>query len=424
MGADHIHEIRKALVEWKSAKPISILVFGVYDAGKTTLVNAITGADLAVGGIPTTRSIDRVSTHRFGEFLFVDTPGLNAPGIEDDVKVRIAAQYEADLVLFLIRSTETLDQEFMWKELQEMAGRGKPLLLVFNEDDDLDEDPEFRVRLADNIRRRCHGLINAGSIRGPFFVNALSALNARRSSSPKPLLEVDSNILELEREISDWVASTGRDAGLQKVGYRLENFLKAARASLDEELSESDPPRLGALKGLDEVEAQFKTTITQEIDSVVEDLRHWGRGFIYSLDPKGNNQHAINGYANIVEPRKQHIIDSAQSTLNLLLFRLIGEPLPKGSLEAALQSQTPSTAFPMILPPPNRFDAGRPPAVQGIESIREENHQSIPNLKAPTVALASKALREAGVLRSLAQKGALGKLAANGVRFAPPLVFP
>ena len=74
-----------------------VICTGIYNAGKSTLLNALTGTDyFPTGDIPTTKEL---STLTLEDCVYIDTPGLNAQ--EEDDQVAQAALQDADIILFV-----------------------------------------------------------------------------------------------------------------------------------------------------------------------------------------------------------------------------------------------------------------------------------------------------------------------------------
>ena len=74
-----------------------VMVFGTYNAGKSTLINALIGAEVArVADEPAT---DKVTTYPWRGFLLDDTPGIDAPIAHE--QVTRAHVETCDAVLFL-----------------------------------------------------------------------------------------------------------------------------------------------------------------------------------------------------------------------------------------------------------------------------------------------------------------------------------
>lgn len=76
---------------------LRITCAGIYNAGKSSLLNALTGENnFAVGDIPTTATIDEFETDKY---IYVDTPGLNANNYDNATAEK--AFKSADLILFV-----------------------------------------------------------------------------------------------------------------------------------------------------------------------------------------------------------------------------------------------------------------------------------------------------------------------------------
>lgn len=76
---------------------LRITCAGIYNAGKSSLLNALTGGNnFKVGDIPTTATIDEFETDKY---IYVDTPGLNANNYDNETAEK--AFKSADLILFV-----------------------------------------------------------------------------------------------------------------------------------------------------------------------------------------------------------------------------------------------------------------------------------------------------------------------------------
>lgn len=76
----------------------SIMVYGVYNAGKSTLINALIGDNVAkTGDIPLTDSVDAYS---WGNTRILDTPGVDAPLAHEQVTRE--QMLAADAIIFVV----------------------------------------------------------------------------------------------------------------------------------------------------------------------------------------------------------------------------------------------------------------------------------------------------------------------------------
>jgi len=167
---DRVGQVRDAM--FHADHPLLMMFVGAFNAGKSSLINALLGNDsvLRVGSTPTT---DRISILRYGEtaqmglsvgavdtiyhpssFLskvsFVDTPGLESIFKEHEETTR-KFLHRADVVLFVMLSTQAMTQSNL-ETLQLFKEYGKKVILVINQADLLEE--EDRKKVHDYVREQ------------------------------------------------------------------------------------------------------------------------------------------------------------------------------------------------------------------------------------------------------------------------------
>ncbi len=134
-----------------------VALAGYTNAGKSTLLNALTGADVAVRDRlfhtldPTTRSLELSGR----DYLLTDTVGFieKLPHqLVEAFKATLEETVLADLIVHVVDASEprerrTIDIEAVDSVLAEIGVDDKPRLLVLNKADLLDEDERHEVRL-------------------------------------------------------------------------------------------------------------------------------------------------------------------------------------------------------------------------------------------------------------------------------------
>lgn len=100
---DEFDDIKNALSEYLfdlnrvHHKTPKVTCAGIYNSGKSSVLNALTGGDnFKVGDVPTTATIDEFEQNGF---IYVDTPGLNANNFDNETAQK--AFKEADVILFV-----------------------------------------------------------------------------------------------------------------------------------------------------------------------------------------------------------------------------------------------------------------------------------------------------------------------------------
>lgn len=193
-----------------------LMVYGIYNAGKSTLINALLGGEFApVGDIPTTKA---VNSYNWREYTIYDTPGINAP--ERDEEVSKEQLEKSDVILFVMDTAGDFSLAKNYRELAEIARSKKRLLIVLNDKDDMMLFPEEVHKIESRIYEDFASLVDGvtpEALAQKFrlvTVNAQRALKARmRADLPdekRAALVRASNIEVLEAAI---VEEYGRASG-------------------------------------------------------------------------------------------------------------------------------------------------------------------------------------------------------------------
>ena len=132
------------LNETPSGERLHIALFGRRNAGKSSLINAITGQDLAVVSDIKGTTTDPVSKAMellpLGPVVMIDTPGLDDAGTLGDLRVKKAYQVlnKADIALLVVDSAEGFKPEDQLI-LDRIKAKSIPYIIVYNKCDLLSE---------------------------------------------------------------------------------------------------------------------------------------------------------------------------------------------------------------------------------------------------------------------------------------------
>ena len=133
------------------AQRIHIGFFGKRNAGKSSVLNAVTGQDLAVvsevSGTTTDPVFKAMELLPLGPVVVIDTPGIDDEGTLGKQRVRKTKQIlnKSDIALLIVDATVGLTKED--NELIEIfRAKNIPYLVVFNKSDLLDEESVITLR--------------------------------------------------------------------------------------------------------------------------------------------------------------------------------------------------------------------------------------------------------------------------------------
>lgn len=137
-----------SLQDTPRANRIHIGLFGKRNSGKSSLINALTGQEVAVvseyAGTTTDPVYKSMEIHGIGPCVFIDTAGLDDEGELGELRVRqtLRAMDRTDIAL-LVCTDADVSREKQWKDM--LAEKNIPVIILLNKSDLL-EDPFATAR--------------------------------------------------------------------------------------------------------------------------------------------------------------------------------------------------------------------------------------------------------------------------------------
>ena len=202
-----------------------IMIYGIYNAGKSSIINELVGSDVAeVNDIPTT---DKVQYYNVNGYRVADTPGVGAP-IEHE-EVTNAHLKNADVVLFVMSSTGSHDKRQNYERIRDIFNSEKKVIIILNDKNgDLDNNNRGDDGLTGNERisliksKIGENLRNVGLENSQFHiicVNAKRAKLGRIKNSPQMLEK--SNMAELIQVVTQEVKKSNSGRSLRTLAAQL-----------------------------------------------------------------------------------------------------------------------------------------------------------------------------------------------------------
>lgn len=195
------HVLQNEIAEKIDEKALHILVYGAYNAGKSTLINVLLGDERArVGEIPTT---DHVDAYDWSGYRLLDTPGVNAPIRHEQITADQLARTNA--VVLVVREGDQ-DARDVYDRLFPMMTNKKAVFIVLNHQlGSADEVVMSCRRIGDILARLAvsHDMAATDVQALPIYpVNLSTAMKGRMRSHEK-LLEY-SGFTRFADAFADW----------------------------------------------------------------------------------------------------------------------------------------------------------------------------------------------------------------------------
>lgn len=214
-----------------------IMVYGIYNAGKSSILNELIGEDRAkVEDVPTT---DTVTYYDWQGYKIADTPGIGAPIKHEEVTQ--AHLKKADIVLFVMSTTGSNEKAENYKRMKEIADAGKKIIIILNDKGgDLGYNDEniqaIKRKVAVNMKQT--GIDNVDE---KYCIVTVSAELARQGRlENEPLFIEQSGLAELKDVIlSELKRTTSFDllrGGIKQLENVLEDFIGKLSARENSEL--------------------------------------------------------------------------------------------------------------------------------------------------------------------------------------------
>jgi len=242
----------------------SIMVYGVYNSGKSTIINALTGQDLAkTGDIPLT---DKIDAYSWNNSIILDTPGVDAPLKHENVTRE--QMLKADAVIFVVNPSGAAEEEKTFHVLLDILQAKKKLFLVLNDKNNMDD--KDIIFLKNDIRSRLQIMAAERGMKDilqdiPILrINAKMAFKAKQDNLPG-LLRM-SYFEDFEEALVAFINDIDSEHIYQRLGGELNIFLDKMLKIIDSDTSSENVRHIDTLlKDIIQQQYDCRKNITAEI---------------------------------------------------------------------------------------------------------------------------------------------------------------
>jgi hypothetical protein len=207
-----------------------IMVYGNYNAGKSTLLNALMGrADAKMADRPETAE---VTEYPWGDYTLLDTPGIDAPIEHEEVAENQLANSE--VILFVVAAGGATDEAKTWERLADIVISERRVMLIVNNKAGIKIGDRDHAGITDGLRKHLQRAAQENGVENILdkvpvqWVNAKTALKGRLED--KAPLVAASGILELEEALADFLEQS--DIGTIFAACRKDLVIAIEQANL------------------------------------------------------------------------------------------------------------------------------------------------------------------------------------------------
>lgn len=266
-------KIDEKLTNFKPA----FMIYGTYNSGKSTLLNALFGKEVAdMGDMPTTKQIHE---YTYDGFTIYDSPGLNAKSEDDETTLEHLKT--SDVVIFVMSNDGSVEEKYIYGRIGDVIKNKKKILIVVNNKVGLElggeDDNAVKIKILQNLQKEATEK-NIEDISGVQVVstNALSALKAKLSG--KQILLERSGFLEVEYILKRLMLESGEQDIENTLNLLIKNTISEMCQICDEHMENEGAKQTASLvtyleKQKQNLEIKLNNLLSNGISGLKDQLR-------------------------------------------------------------------------------------------------------------------------------------------------------
>ena len=247
----------------------TVMVYGTYNAGKSTLINALFGKEelAKTGDSPETYAI---KDYEYNGFTIYDTPGINAPIEHEDITNEQLKKTE--LVLFVLSNDGSLEEKYIYQKISDIVEMNKPILIVVNNKAGIEKDSIEEKEQYDKINLNLSKIGDKKGIESIelkvniCMVNAKVGLKGKIEN--KKLLLKKSNMEQLEYEINNLLSQSGSNEVENALNLFIQDYINETISIIDARIG--NPEMKKVQQNITYLE-QLKQRTNNELQNVIQE---------------------------------------------------------------------------------------------------------------------------------------------------------
>ena len=255
----------------------TFMIYGTYNSGKSTLLNALFGKEVAdMGDMPTTKQIHE---HTYDGFTIYDTPGLNAKSEDDETTLEHLKT--SDVVIFVMSNDGSVEEKYIYERIGDVVKNKKKILIVVNNKAGLElggeDDNAVKSKILQNLQKVATQK-NIEDISGIQVIstNALSALKAKLNG--KKILLERSGFLEVEYILKRLMREANEQDIENTLNLLIKNTISEMCQICDEHMENEGAKQTASLvtyleKQKQNLEIKLNNLLSNGISSLKDQLR-------------------------------------------------------------------------------------------------------------------------------------------------------
>ena len=256
----------------RDVKP-QVMVYGIYNAGKSSIINELIGEDRAI--VADHPQTDRVDYYDWNGYQIADTPGVGAPIQHEEVTQEHLKK--ADVIIFVMAAMGANENRQNYTRMKDITDAGKKVIIVLNDKGIPGDTEEEKIQLLQTIKTQvAKNMESLGiqNVKEKYHIVVVNAQRARKGRTEgKEMLYKRSNFPELTDVILKELKRTDGFQIIRNTVYQVDRNVETIMNALGNVEGEIENSGLKEIvSGLETKKKDVRTTILAYIKNQCERL--------------------------------------------------------------------------------------------------------------------------------------------------------